>query len=455
MHVGGLRVTLEADQNYSAQSDWLDRVESTPWAEGLWRAPAALLTSNREITLVLREQEVTSVEDPALREVALGGPDTGARTRLMQRVVAADIQSQTCAAAATEVGSFWSEHGLAYHPETAELTSRARLQVTPLTNAPAPTPCDPPSASGYLGADNQMIRIQVTAFNPATNSGTLLWGYFNAATLYRCTVQSASTLKLATRPVSAEYQPRSGQVVQVLARAADLGEGAFAAALTGHFAKLVAPYAPESQLVTLPSGMPQPPLATGSNVYLRLWEDQVNFTLGSLVLLAGTGLQVTITRATSGPLHIGDYWCVAARPTTPNTVYPERLMAGPQAPDGPRMWACPLAVVHGTGAGIQVVEDCRLPFDNLVELTARKSEGGGVLLKVTPDQAKTLQEIIDQAAATSVATVMIELEAGTYVLPKPLLITAKHQGLVIWACTGRRVILQAATQRSIRTSGSV
>lgn len=447
MYVGGLRTTLEVAENYSAQPDWLDTVEIAPWGEGLWQPLAQLAGKNFEATLVLREHEITATEDPAMRDVALGGPDSAARKRMLQRVVAADTQGSTCAAAAGDVSTFWSAHGLDLDPATAALKSRARLQVTPVTNAPPPTPCDPPSATGYLGADNQLIRVQVTAFDPASNTGTFLWGYYNASTLYRGTVQTSLTVKLATRPVSAEFQPRSGQVVQILQRAADLGEGAFAASLTGHFAKLNAPYAPDTQLVTLPAALPQPPYANGSNVYLRLWEDRVDFTLGTAADLAGTGLQATITETVAGPLHIGDYWSMAARPLTSNTVYPERIQTAPQPPDGPRMWACPLAVLDGGGPAFTVIDDCRFPFDNLVELTARKSSDC-CCVKVVPEQANNLQKIIDQAAAAAGAKVVIELEAGTYALRKPLLVSSKHKGLVITSCTGGKAILRAAEQNS-------
>jgi hypothetical protein len=447
MYVGGLRVTLEAGVLYSAQPDWLDTGELGPWAEGLWRSPASLIERNTEATLVLREQEITAVEDPALREVALGGPDTAARTRLLQRVVAADTRGETCDAAAGAVSVFWSDHGLVYDPATAALESRARLQVTPVADAAPPAPCDPPSASGYLGADNQMLRVQVTAFDAATGTGTLLWGYYNASTLYRCTVESASTVKLASRPVSAEYQPRSGQVVQVLARAADLGEGAFAAALTGHFAKLTVAYAPDTQIVTLPAVMPQPPFANAADVYLRLWEDQAAFTLGTSVVLGGTGLQVTLTRSSAGPLHIGDYWCFAARPMTPGIVYPERVVTTAQPPDGPRMWACPLAVLKGGGNALTVADDCRPPFDNLVELTARKADNC-CCVKVTVRQAGDLQKIIDQAAANGVIKVVLHLEQGIYALPGPLLVTRKHKGLAIEACGGGPVVLKALNQEN-------
>ena len=176
----------------------------------------------------------------------------------------------------------------------------------------------------------------------------------------------AVTLELATRPVSAEYAPRSGQTVQLLLPAANLGEDAYAATLTGHVATLTTPYQPDTRRVTLPAAMPAAYQTgvTGAPLFLRLWETDVPFTLGTAVELPGTGLAVTLTATPSGTLHIGDYWSFAVRPSTPNAVYPERLLAAPQPPTGPRQWACSLAVLStgaagGAGAGgFQVVSDC-------------------------------------------------------------------------------------------------
>jgi hypothetical protein len=290
-----------------------------------------------------------------------------------------------------------------------------------------PSPCDPPAASGYLGADNQLIRVQVTAFDANKGIGTLLWGYHNAAILYRAVIESAMTLRLETRPVATEYEPRLGQVVQVLSRAASFGEDAFAAALTGHFAKLATAYAADTQIVTLPGALPAaPPFASTTNVFVRLWEDQATFTFGKPVILAGTGLQVTITAASKGTLHVGDYWCVAVRPATPSLVYPERLKTTPQPPDGPRMWACPLAVLAGNGKTFTVADDCRLPFDNLVELTARKDDCACTVC-VTPQghaaRALTVQDAIDTVLKAGGGTVC--LEVGTYKLDKTLFIKSK------------------------------
>lgn len=445
MYTGGLRTTLEQAITYSKQPDWLDTALPQPWSDGLWRPPGELNQANSHVQLLLREQELTATEDPALREVALGGPDSAARTRLLQRIVAAPLRAGACSQAAKEMASFWSEHGLEYHAAGAALASRARLRVTLVTNPPAPSPCDPPAASGYLGADNQLLRVQVVAFDQATGKGRLLWAFNNGSTLYRCRVLDATTIELATHPVSAEYQPRAGAAVQLLMAAADLGEGAYAAALTGHWATLATPYDAETRRVTLPAALPAVfDSHEGPLLFLRLWEQELEFALDTPVTLTNTGLQVTLSRSSAGPLHLGDYWSFGARPATPNAVYPERYLATAQPPEGPRMWVCPLAVLQpSASAGLRVVDDCRVPFDNLPELTAHQ-QGGCCCITVGPEQAGDLQGIIDKAAQGEGRRVTLHLQSGDYALRQPLMLDARHSGLSIEPCTGAMPVLTAA-----------
>ena len=81
MYVGGLRVTQDAAVEATAQSEWLDTN-----GDPLWADPATDAKADEFVYLFLREQEVCAVEDQPLLEVALGGPDTAARTRLVQRL---------------------------------------------------------------------------------------------------------------------------------------------------------------------------------------------------------------------------------------------------------------------------------------------------------------------------------------------------------------------------------
>ena len=132
------------------------------------------------------------------------------------------------------------------------------------------------------------------------------------------------------------------------------------------------------------------------------------------------------------------------RPSSPAEVYPARYTSAGQPPDGPRRWACPLAVIKwtvigGNGAGV-VLKDCRNPFDNLVELTKRRG-GGCCTLALSPNDQITLTDAVNQLAGP--AQVTICLAPGTYILKEPLTLNEKHSGLTIEGCHDEVAIVAA------------
>jgi hypothetical protein len=129
------------------------------------------------------------------------------------------------------------------------------------------------------------------------------------------------------------------------------------------------------------------------------------------------------------------------------------LLKAPQPPDGPRRWACPLAVIdwlRGT------VTDCRSIFDNLVTLTARKP--GCCTVGITPQDvtaAMPLQSLIDRAAAQA-EVVTVCLSPGTYTLPSSLRMDDRHNGLTLESCGGPALLLaDPAAQQSLFADGLV
>ena len=82
LYVGGQRVPVAQPFRYGDQPEWADRE-----GDSLWRAPAVPPQPRELLYLLAREQEVSAVEDPALRDVALGGPDTTQRLRILRRVI--------------------------------------------------------------------------------------------------------------------------------------------------------------------------------------------------------------------------------------------------------------------------------------------------------------------------------------------------------------------------------
>ena len=84
---------------------------------------------------------------------------------------------------------------------------------------------------------------------------------------------------------------------------------------------------------------------------------------GQPIPLGDTGVAITLT--STGSFHAGDFWRFALRPIGPAIVYPARYLAAPQPPDGPRTWACPLAVLTWDN-GSATASSCVPPFPDLV-----------------------------------------------------------------------------------------
>ena len=457
MYVGGWRLELEQDLGDYDQPDWLDR-------GGDW------LEAGREhVLLLVEETDVTAVEDPALYEVALGGPDGAARSRLLQRIIRLRTDAATCSEAMAYDIKRWARRGAAFDPDTMALESNSRLQVSWEGDPEPVDPCEPSSTGGYLGAENQLIRVQLTRIG---RDGTFdfLWGYDDASFLYRVTADASAkpVLTLDRTPVDDYHRPRAGQAVQALRATAELpgGDGVvegYVAALTGEVGVLATPYDPDTKTVQFPAPLPADYTDPDENpqLYLRIWEELVTgAVIGKPISLTGTGMQITITSADQDRLQEGDFWCVGVRPSTPTTVYPERYLRTPQPPDGPRRWVCPLAVIEWASQGelgrerrgedgervgrqLVVLEDCRRHFKPLTELDA----DGCCEIEVHPSDASSgrLQELIDRVAAGRKPAhrdshITICFAPGRYELRRPLILRRRHSNMTLRGCSEAAVI---------------
>jgi hypothetical protein len=451
MYVGGERVVLDRPVTYFDQPDWIDR------SPELFSRKAF-----EHVVLLLTEHDVTAAEDPMLYEPALGGPDGAARVRIVQRIARVAVDADTCAGAMEEEEQSWAGVGLCFHPETMQLRSQSRLQVV-WSGPPVPSdPCEPSAAQGYLGADNQMIRVQIDRIDRG-GDGTfdLLWSWDDASALYPVDVSAAEPTVVTLRrpPVDSWHDPGPGQAVEVLRATAELltteietpPEGYVAAHQGTTMVLGPGSYDPDSCTVTLPRAVQASdadPTQT-PQLFLRVWQGLITGNkVDTPIELPGTGLSVTVTTEVAGePVHPGDYWMIGVRPLQPSTVYPHRLLLAPQPPDGPRQWACPLALMEWTGRDLTWVADCRVHFVPLVDLGP--TEGGCCTVSLTPEDAKGegLQQAIDTAvgrrsAADSEHRVTVCLQPGLYELAAPLLLGPSHSYLTLEGC-GDGATLQA------------
>jgi hypothetical protein len=394
MYVGGLRAHVYESVQYSNQQDWRDYSSDPDWVD-----PSNTPPPNEFVYLFLREQEVSAVEDSDLKDIALGGPDTAQRTRVLQRIVRVGCTGTDCTSGLFAAERNWQNEGLHFDAADMRLKSWGGLEVRFSNQAQEKNLCQPQAQGGYLAPDNQLIRVQITCNDPKKGL-KFVWGFDDASFLYKVQVDPGNPqqLNLQTIPVDAEHQPASNQAVEVLPTAADLPNGGVVAATSGIVFTLNDNYDPDSQSiqvptgVTLPTGYATPP----EQLFLRVWQEEVTFDAGNAYPLGTTGVTVTLRTQNNHKFHIGDYWMFAVRPATPQTVYPERYQNGFQPPEGPRLWACPLGVISWSGTTGTLASDCRNQFTNLVNLSKRWQ--GCCTVTVRPQDLTgrtTLQSIVD------------------------------------------------------------
>jgi hypothetical protein len=379
-YLGGHCLDLEQDEQFQEQSDWLNMSPAD------MPVPPANTSRFDLVYLECWQQPVSAVEDSELFEIALGGPDTSVRMRLMRRVhVFADSQTGDCHQDWANLTAQWAANGLGTLDKHNELVVDTKLTVGFEAGSDKSDLCSPPVAGGYLGAENQAIRVQLV---DATH---FIWGFDNAAPLYRVTIgpNSGGQLRkvtMLTEPKDQAHWPVAGQVVELLPWSAVLSNNEKVSEVSGFLARVDASYDPDTKefflAASVPAGFGEDWLTRlDANdlkpefFYMRLWNrgsdttSPVSIPFSTTpVALGNSGLNVTFSGSDH---HPADYWIIAARPASPNRVVPWLLEAG-RGPHGIHRYYAPLGVIEWTPGGNNaqgtVIHDCREKFPPLTRI---------------------------------------------------------------------------------------
>lgn len=397
IYLAGLRLTLPAPVNTASQPDWLDMPA--------WPAP----TGNNIIALVAIEQSVIGVEDNALLEVALGGPDSAGRLAILQHFLRIPSTASVCADTGAAIAGAIAAQGFSYDPVSCEVTCNAQLLVTPIEPAGTPGTCDPTTSGGYLGADNQMIRISITDYDPAAKSGHFVWGYNNASFLYRATAGAGNSVVLLSDPIDPDHAPGPNQAIEILATTVDLQDGPaphsaaggnFIAAGSGAVMILGSnPYATATRVLSLPEspGIPNGTLP----FFVRIWQNQLAFTAGVATPIDDIGLAATITNPTGPAMGTRPFWQFAVRPATPQFIYPARYQNSPQPPEGPRQFLAALGIAGWSGNAFTMLADCSVAFLPLTQLQG--CDCCSLVMDPTKNWLSTLNAALNSTTITSLS----------------------------------------------------
>jgi Family of unknown function (DUF6519) len=341
--------------------------------------PPALPSGSSLLYLDVWERLITYIEDDSIREVALNGPDTAARARVV-----------------------WQVKALAN-------------QTTCLTGA---DPCTISPTSQYRGAENQLYRVEIHTGTidvngkPTNAAPTFKWSRENGSVIFpvvKVTVSSTTTtVVLANLGRDDRYGLENGDYVELQDDNSVLNNTA------GNLLQ-VQSIDTTSLTVVLAGTNTAPSVGTNSALHpmLRRWDHQSGDPTqggekvtadGALPIPTGTaqwldledGVQVQFQVLGSLTLtyRSGDYWLIPARVAIGNVIWPSETVTDAQGntvtnpvalpPDGITHHYAPLAVVTLT-AGVPSVSSCGNVLTRRQAVSgAEEPTGGGAVAGTNP-----------------------------------------------------------------------
>jgi len=338
------------------------------------------------------QRDITGLEDPSIREIALGGPDTCTRTKTVWQVKLlrlGDVGSaQTCPVD-------WNQ---LIPPSTGQLEARAQPDLGN-TN-----PCAVPAQAGYRSLENHLYRVEIHTPS-ATGASTFKWSRENASVVAAWT---------GTDPTN----PNKTLLVSTLGRDPVLGfAGGQWVELTDDTRELWGLPGTLVQLANAEITGLGPTLTINTavnfsdfplNPKVRRWDEistaSAILTTGAVPLTENTWIDlengVQVFFVTGGHYNTGDYWLIPARTATtvsqPRVEWPldSSLNPIPQLATGIRRHYCSLALLQFNNNTWTFLHDCRTLFPPLTGICAKDVCFDNTTCALP--NAQNVQEAIDQ-----------------------------------------------------------
>lgn len=306
----------------------------------------------------------TAIDDPHIREVALGGPDTATRTKNAWQVKF--LPAPDGANCSTAIPAW-----------TSLLDPKPGTLAASVKTVPDKTgPCIVDPGSGYRRLENQLYRVEVHTGGASLAGTTFKWSRDNGSIVSRWLGQSA------VGEISVETTGRDKVLNLAASHWIELTDDAHEElGLPGVFAQIATV---NGNLLTLASPSAAMDFAKfPKNPKVRRWES-APATAGKWITPDGTSVNLNTTdkfeledgvvvEFGSGSFRTGDYWLIPARTALPQVDWPSTGPANapvptPLPPHGVTHHYCKLAIVEFK-AGVFKISDCRHLFPPLTELT--------------------------------------------------------------------------------------
>ena len=328
------------------------------------------------------QRHISALDDPAIREVALNGPDTGTRNRTTWQVRLLDVSGQ----------------GLSASCATAPFppASTGRMQARAVPTSDPTQDCLLPAEAGYRRLENQLYRVEI--HNPGSyQTATFKWSRDNGSVAVAWTDSADGQVTVKGAPVDSAEGFASGQWVELTDDVHELSPGDEVPVVLGTFVQLGVP-AGDILLI-------DPTTAKGGSVAIadfprnpkvRRWESPGAIPVkpvGENWIPLEDGIEVSFRLG--GHFNKGDYWLIPARTATTDVEWPNDPPGVPvaQLPVGVEHRYCGLALIQVHSGGTLTVVDCRPQFPSLTAITAGDVSYDNASCQLI--NATTVQEALD------------------------------------------------------------
>lgn len=341
---------------------------------------------------------VTMDEERALREEALGGPDTTTRARTVWRIRAARLADET---------------------NCSDLQARPWAGAAPGTLAATlgrpeqkPDPCRISASGGYTRLENQLYRVQIHDL-PAKGKPRYVWSRENGSV-------TARVEDLTEPPGSSDAETeltldRVGRDEELSIRKDDIVEVTSAERLLrGDPGFLATAGAPRGLTLPVRWANGGPPADLGRAPIVRRWEAAPREIHSEPVELENN-IHVAFV---DGEFHVGDYWLIPARSMRlaygiadqQGTIDWPRNTALP--PHGPVHHFAPLAIVRHEAGGWERQADCRPVAPPLTRLTTLDLVGGDGQLALAGEELPEKIRVVVRNGGMPVEGAMVRFSAS-------------------------------------------
>lgn len=339
---------------------------------------AAIPTGAGVYALVLdvHERLITSLENDALREIALGGADHAVRTEVVWQVRAVWLGDL-----GSDFNCVTAHDSEPYRKLVAGSDGWLQVETTEIpTND---DPCTVPAQAGYRGLENQLYRVEIHdgqvlqrgewITNHPDDEITYKWSRENGTVVARwLATPKAGTLSLSSVGQDQRRGFEPGQHVELISGDHELRRE------PGPMRQVAAVEADGVRIDVV--GTVPDHETFGAHPRVRRWDGEGGVAeIKEAWRPLELGLQVKFEK--SGVYQTGDYWLIPARSITGDVLLP-KLPGNPSRsvklpPMGPTRHYCMLALASCDGAGSwALLEDCRPTFPAATKLETLDHLGG-------------------------------------------------------------------------------